>query len=254
MVELRKFIGRQRNPLLHRIEFYRRAQQPGETFDGWYTSLRELFHACNFFGLDVCSTCSRRMCQTCQQTFQAHTDEIQQDCIVTGILQDDVRHKLLAMKDLTLVTCVDLCRTEEAASHTLSRIPSQAAGDASVSAVSSSYKKQKGMASKQTRAHAAKDSKSGSKPSRDKCPNCPSAWCHPIILIEKKRPHLLAQPPFPPTDSLSYTTASCSHPYCLCSRRCTRPDISCLYCPWCTCPSTACTTPQSSPSAAECPV
>ncbi|XP_065182546.1 uncharacterized protein K02A2.6-like [Sycon ciliatum] len=172
MVELRKFIRRQRNPLLDRIEFYRRAQQPGETFDAWYTSLRELFHACNFAGLDVCSTCSGRMCQTCQQSLQANTDEILRDRIVTGILQDDVRHKLLAMKDLTLATCVDLCRAEEAASQTSSRIPSQATGDASVSAVRSSYKKQKGMASKQARAPAAKDSKSGSKPSPDKCPNC----------------------------------------------------------------------------------
>ena len=82
-----------------------------------------------------------------------------------------------------------------------------------------------------------------------------SHWSAPGLLGEtSKRPHLLAQPPFPPTKSLSYTPASCSRPYCLCSRRCTRPDTSCLYCPWCTCPSTACTTPQSSPSAAECPV
>ena len=56
------------------------------------------------------------MCQTCQQSLQANTDEILRDRIVTGILQDDVRHKLLAMKDLTLATCVDLCRAEEAAS------------------------------------------------------------------------------------------------------------------------------------------
>ena len=134
--ELRKFIRRQRNPLLDRMEFYRRAQQPGESFDAWYTSLRELFHACNFTGLSVCSTCSGRMCAACTQGLSALGDDILRDRIVTGVLSDEARHKLLATKDLTLKACVDLCRAEEAANQTGSCLPSagQALNGSSVNA------------------------------------------------------------------------------------------------------------------------
>ena len=113
MDELRAFIRRQRNPLLDRIEFYRRSQHPGETFDSWYTSLRELFHACNFSGISLCSTCTGRWCDPCTQSLPDVADEILRDRIVTGILSDDVRHKLLTTKDLPsslVLTCAALRR------------------------------------------------------------------------------------------------------------------------------------------------
>ena len=168
LVELRKLIRRQRNPLLDRMEFYRRAQQSGESFDTFYTSLRELFHACRFSGLSVCVTCTRRLCGSCT-SLQALTDDILRDRVVTSVLADEVRHKLFAVKDFvksasadhhthtkartdfSLQACVDLCRAEEAASQTTSRIPPQVARGNAVNAVKSSYQKQKkssGSASK----------------------------------------------------------------------------------------------------------
>ena len=177
--ELRKFIRRQRNPLLDRMEFYRRAQQPGESFDAWYTSLRELFHACNFTGLSVCSTCSGCMCAACTQGLSALGDDILRDRIVTGVLSDEARHKLLATKDLTLKACVDLCRAEEAANQTGSCHPSagQALNGSSVNAVKSTYQKHKQAGGRSTPA-AAKGSSGPSRKSTSpdtstkKCPNC----------------------------------------------------------------------------------
>ena len=121
------------------MEFYRRAQQSGESFDTFYTSLRELFHACNFCGLSVCVTCTRKLCGSCTSSLQALTDDILRDRVVTGVLADEVHHKLLAVKDLTLQACVDLCRAEEAVSQTTSRIPPQVARGSTVNAVKSSY-------------------------------------------------------------------------------------------------------------------
>ena len=46
---VKAYIRRQHNPLLDRIEFYQRHQQRGESFDSFYTSLKELFSACDFF-------------------------------------------------------------------------------------------------------------------------------------------------------------------------------------------------------------
>ena len=42
------YIRRQRNPLLDRLDFYNRRQQRGESFDSFFTSLKELFNACDF--------------------------------------------------------------------------------------------------------------------------------------------------------------------------------------------------------------
>ena len=87
------------------------------------TSLKELFHACNFTGHSDCSTCSGRMCATCTQGLSTLGDDILRDRIVTGVLSEEARHKLLATKDLPLKVCVDLCRAEDAADHTGSCLP-----------------------------------------------------------------------------------------------------------------------------------
>eukprot|EP00117_Sycon_ciliatum_P020010 scpid17310/ scgid17953/ len=175
MDELKKFIRRQRNPLLDRIDFYRRSQQPGESFDAWYASLRELFHACNFSELSMCSTCPARVCSTCSSAIQSLSDDILRDRVVTGILSDDVRHKLLATKALTLTSCVDLCRSEEAASHTTSGIPGQVPRGSAVNAMKSSYQKEKKSSSQAPKKpDAAAKASSSSKPPGpvNKCHNC----------------------------------------------------------------------------------
>ena len=170
LVELRKFIRRQRNPLLDGMEFYGRAQQSGESFDTFYTSLRELFHACNFSGLSVCGTCTRRLCRSCTLSLQALADDILRDRVVISVLADEVRHKLLAVKDLTQQACVDLCRAEEAASQTTSRIPPQVARGSAVNAVKSSYQKQKKSSGSASKSSSGASSTSKGQPGQ--CSQC----------------------------------------------------------------------------------
>ena len=112
------------------------------------------------------------------QGLPALCDDILRDRIVTGVLSDEARHKLLATKDLTLKACVDLCRVEEVANQTGSCLPSasQAHNGSSVNAVKSTYQKREQAGGRSTPA-AAKGS-SGSRKSTSpvastkKCPKC----------------------------------------------------------------------------------
>lgn len=101
---LSKYIRSQRNPLLDRIEFYKASQDSGETFDNFFTRLREIFSACNFESDIACSTCKSR------------EDDLMRDRIVCGIMNDDTRHRLLAEQDLTLEKAIKICQAEEGAS------------------------------------------------------------------------------------------------------------------------------------------
>eukprot|EP00117_Sycon_ciliatum_P013610 scpid67460/ scgid14212/ len=58
------FVRNQRNPLLDRIEFYKHHWGKGESFDSFYTSLRELYNACNFETYALCQTCRLACCGT----------------------------------------------------------------------------------------------------------------------------------------------------------------------------------------------
>ncbi|XP_065190896.1 uncharacterized protein K02A2.6-like [Sycon ciliatum] len=159
---LQQYIRRQRNPLLDRIEFYKRRQQRGESFDSFYTALRELFHACDFSGCSVCHNCNQAMCNPCKAGLLKFNNDILRDRIVTGVFEDDVRHKLLALQNLDLEATVKLCRAEEAACQTSSGIPSSGHVHA---AKKSSYKQQK--ASRPAPVKSTPD-----KPAGDKCPSC----------------------------------------------------------------------------------
>ena len=122
---VRTFIRRQRNPLLDRISFYNRQQHRGELFDSFFTSLRELYHACSFTNTKLCDDCSTHACRECKTKLSQQQDEIMRDhlAIVVGISNDETRHKLLAISELTLAEAVKICHAEEAAVHTGQHIP-----------------------------------------------------------------------------------------------------------------------------------
>ncbi|XP_065195262.1 uncharacterized protein K02A2.6-like [Sycon ciliatum] len=166
---VKKYIRRQRNPLLDRIDFYNQRQQRGETFDAFYTGLKESFAACDFADLQVCSACSARMCSSCPKMLvQAH-EEILRDRIVVGVHDDDTRHKLLAEQSLTLANAAKICRAEEAAKQTGDGILPSASINA---ARRSQYQRQKRFGDKPAPDATSKAAPQSAYSSPKKCPQC----------------------------------------------------------------------------------
>ena len=145
---VKQFLRRQRNPTLDRIEFYKRTQQKGELFDGFHTSLKELFNTCDFVEHELCSASSPHACSTCKTNLARFHADMMRDRIVIGILDDTTRHKLLSTSDLTLEATVKVCRAEEAATQTSHHIPT--AGQVNA-ARKSSYERAKQLHSPQLR-------------------------------------------------------------------------------------------------------
>ena len=84
------------NESVERRIFRRRGQQPGETFDDFLVSLRELAKTCKF--------CSKEC-----------TDKNIRDQIIQGLLDGDTIEDLLKEKDLSLDKTIATCRAREAA-------------------------------------------------------------------------------------------------------------------------------------------
>ena len=84
------------NESMERRRLRRRMQQPGESFDDYLVSLRELVKTCNF-----CSTaCSQKSIR---------------DQIIEGLIDGDTVEHLLRQQDLTLDNAIAICRAQEAA-------------------------------------------------------------------------------------------------------------------------------------------
>ena len=81
---------------MERQNFCRRTQQPGESFDDYLVSLRELVKTCNFCN-DACTQKSVR------------------DQIIKGLLDGDTVEHLLQEKDLSLDRVISVCQVQEAA-------------------------------------------------------------------------------------------------------------------------------------------
>ena len=94
---IRKFdehiIG-QLNETYERYKYNCRNQTPGESVDSFVTALRNLAKNCNF------CECMR--------------DSLLRDRVIMGILDNDLRKRLLQMPDLTINLCIDMCRAYEA--------------------------------------------------------------------------------------------------------------------------------------------
>ena len=100
--------------LVERRTFRRRTQQPGESFNDFLVSLRELAKTCNF--------CDDRC-----------TQKNIRDKIINGYLEGDTVEDLLAEKDLTLEKTVTKCRAQEAAKR--QRAEMAGTGGAAIQAV-----------------------------------------------------------------------------------------------------------------------
>ena len=74
----------------------RRVQQPGESFDDYLVSLRELAKTCNFCSAE----CSQKSIR---------------DQIIEGLLDGDTIEELLKQQNLTLDATITTCRAQEAA-------------------------------------------------------------------------------------------------------------------------------------------
>ena len=81
------------NVIYERYIFNKRAQQPGEALDNYLTAIIKQAARCQYAGLK---------------------DELIRDRLVSGILNDQVREKLLSKTDLTLAKAIKLLKTSEA--------------------------------------------------------------------------------------------------------------------------------------------
>ena len=126
--EMEKFAKGIVNETLERHIFNIRNQEEGERFDDYLTELKFLTVNCNF-----CATCFPGLLR---------------DRIVSGIESDQVRKKLLAEKDLTVDTAVEVCRTHEVASDGMNTLVKKKTEE-EVDGVSSSYYNRRGNYSNQ---------------------------------------------------------------------------------------------------------
>lgn len=95
--EMEAHLRRQRNVILDRRDFYLRRQEPGERFDDFFMSLKEIAQFCDF-------------CDSC-------TEDRFRDRILTGLGDEETIRLLLSEKDLSLQKTLDICRARENAAH-----------------------------------------------------------------------------------------------------------------------------------------
>ena len=93
---LQRYVDGHLNETVERRNFRRRVQQPGETFDDFLISLRELTKTCKYC-TDSC------------------TEKSIQDQIIEGIRDGDTVKELLQENNLTLATTITKCHSKEAA-------------------------------------------------------------------------------------------------------------------------------------------
>jgi len=115
LLVLEKYIREQRNPLLDRLEFYEHRQDTGESFNGYYSALKEIHNACDFPADAFCATCTNALqsCITCKKTLERLQDEVMRDKLITGISDEETRHRLLSTPKLTLEQTIHICRSSE---------------------------------------------------------------------------------------------------------------------------------------------
>ena len=104
---IHKFLRGRRNIALDRVAFEERRQEPGETFDDFYITLKKL--AAN---ADLCSTCR---------------DERMATKLMSGVRDGEVRKKLLALSPFpSCQQVIDLCRSQEAAAQNAAELSTAA--------------------------------------------------------------------------------------------------------------------------------
>ena len=86
------------NVTYERYVFNKRMQDSGERFDAFLGDVRRLARSCQFEGVK---------------------ESMIRDRIVVGIRNENTRHKLLQIRDLTLAKAIDVCKASEAAGKQL---------------------------------------------------------------------------------------------------------------------------------------
>ena len=117
------------NEAYERYVFNRCVQENGERFDVFVGEIRRLARSFNL---------------------SAVGDSLIRDRIVFGIREDSTRHKLLQVRDLTLVKAIDICKASEAASEQLKAM----SGADQVQSLHSSHR---GLTRSKPRARVAQD-------------------------------------------------------------------------------------------------
>ena len=85
-----------KNVSFERHKFFAIVQESGETFDGFLTRIKLQAQRCEFGSLK---------------------DSLLRDRLIAGIVNDDVRGKLLQLPDPSLETCIESCQMQELATH-----------------------------------------------------------------------------------------------------------------------------------------
>jgi len=213
-----EYIRRQRNPLLDRVSYYNRKQENGESFDSFYTSLRELQAACDFPSTSLCNECNSSACGPCKALLTEASDTTLRDRIVIGVRDETTRHKLLAESKLTLADAVRVCRAEEGATVTGGVIP-DASRISSMNAIrKSSYQQRKqnprpSQSADSGKSHNASTARSSAltntrKTDQPKCPNC------------GRSPHVRS--PCPAAGKTCHSCQSIGHFASMCRRKSTK--------------------------------
>lgn len=102
MEKLDEFAIGEVNETYERYVFNSRSQEAEESIDAYVAALRKLAHTCNF-------------CPCLHDT-------LIRDRIVLGVRSKQLRKRLLQERKLTLIKCIDLCRSSEATSSQLQAI------------------------------------------------------------------------------------------------------------------------------------
>ncbi|XP_028177969.1 uncharacterized protein LOC114365564 [Ostrinia furnacalis] len=95
--EIDKYVNPKSNPVFERFKFNERKQEVGESFESFYTSLRELIGKCGYN--DKC--------------LESTEDQLLRDRIVQGIQDHSLQESMLRCEDLTLDKAANMCRTSE---------------------------------------------------------------------------------------------------------------------------------------------
>ena len=85
----------QLNVVMEGRNFNLHAQQDSESFDDFYTDLKDLSKTCEF-------------CEKCE-------DSLIRDCMVVGLIDGDTVERLLVKRNISLQKTIELCRAEETA-------------------------------------------------------------------------------------------------------------------------------------------
>ncbi len=101
LLELEGYLRQKRNPLLDRKDFHRRDQQPGESIDRYYATLKSLDDACSHDAELLCEACNAPCppgCLSCNIEFPLakYLQDIRiRDRLICGLQSKEIQQRIL---------------------------------------------------------------------------------------------------------------------------------------------------------------